>query len=269
MKKIALISLLSLFVSCKEEVKKEESTTEEIQITETEVKEVPEFTKGIEATHKKAEFLANDVISYDLMVNFGGKEYLAGKFTQTVDGTLIRMERADGEVVLYDGKEVYTNKADANLKGDRFDIFTWPYFVTLPYKLNDNGTIWSDFQDLPFYGENVATGKLTFEANIGDAPDDWYYIYKDAQNHLVGAAYIVSFGKGKEAAEKEPHAVKYTTFLETNGIPFATEWTYHMWTLETGFGDEIGKAKVANIVFSKKNEALFEKPENATLVPLK
>lgn len=198
-----------------------------------------------------------------------GKNYLNAKFSQTVDGTKIKMETTEGEIVIYDGNEVYTNNPNSNLSKMRFDIFTWSYFFTLPYKLNNNGTIWSDFQDLPFYGENVATGKLTFEANIGDAPDDWYYIYKDAQNYLVGAAYIVSFGKGKEAAEKEPHAVKYTTFLETNGIPFATEWTYHMWTLETGFGDEIGTAKVTNIEFSKKNEALFEKPENATLVPLK
>lgn len=272
MKKIIVslfyISLIS-FVSCKEESKKIEVPTEETQITEIETKETPEFTRGIEVTHKKVDFMSNDIISYDLVVQFGGKEYLAAKFTQTVSGAKIKMERTNGETVIYDGTEVHTNKADANLQSDRFDIFTWPYFVTVPYKLNDKGTIWSDFQDKPFYGETVATGKLSFEANVGDAPDDWYVVYKDAKDYLVGAAYIVSFGKGKEAAEKEPHAVKYTNFSEVNGIPFAKDWTYHMWTTETGYGDQIGEATLTNVTFSKANDMLFEKPKNATLVPLK
>ncbi|NHN26391.1 heat-shock protein Hsp90 [Flavobacterium jejuense] len=269
MKKIAFISLLSLFISCKEEAKKEEIKTEKTQVLETEVKDIPEFTKGIEVTHKKEAFLANEIISYNLVVKFGGQDYLDAKFTQTVNGTLIKMERANGETVVYDGKEVYTNKTDANLPKDRFDIFTWPYFATIPYKLNDEGTVWSDFQNKTFYGENLATGKLSFEANIGDAPDDWYVIYKDPKNYLVGAAYIVSFGKGKKAAEKEPHAVKYTNFSEVNEIPFAKNWTYHMWTTEKGFGDQIGEATLTNITFSKQNDSLFKKFEKATLVTLK
>lgn len=262
------ISLIS-FVSCKEEPKKEEVKQQQTENTENEAKEVPEFTKGIETTHKKTDFLNNEVVSYDLVVLFGGNEYLAAKFTQSVDGTRIKMERTNGEIVLYDGTEVYTNKSDANLPGDRFDIFTWPYFVTIPYKLNDDGTIWTEFQDKPFYGENIPTGKLSFEANIGDAPDDWYVVYKGAKNYLVGAAYIVSFGKGKEAAEKEPHAVKYTNFSKVDGIPYAKDWTFHMWTKETGFGDQIGEATVTNVTFLKADDTLFELPKNATLVPLK
>lgn len=272
MKKIIVslfyISLIS-FVSCKEESKKMEEPTEETQITAIETKEIPAFTKGIEITHKKADFLSYDIISYDLVVQFGGKEYLAAKFTQTTSGSKIKMERTNGETVIYDGTEVYTNKPDANLPSDRFDIFTWPYFVTFPYKLNDEGTIWSEFQDKPFYETTVATGKLSFEANTGDAPDDWYVVYKDDKDYFVGAAYIVSFGKGKEAAEKEPHAVKYSNFSTINGIPFATDWTYHMWTNESGFGDQIGEATLSNITFSKADDTLFEKPQNPIVVPLK
>ena len=257
------------FSSCQENTKKEEIKTEETQVTEQIVKETPEFTKGIETTHKKAAFMSNKVVSYDLVVQFGGKDYLAARFTQTVTGSKIKMERTNGEIVIFDGNNVFTNKTDANLQSDRFDIFTWPYFVTIPYKLNDNGTIWSDFQDKPFYDTKLHTGKLSFEANIGDAPDDWYVIYKDEHNYLVGAAYIVSFGKGKEVAEKEPHAVKYNHFSEVDGIPFATEWTYHMWTNETGFGEKIGNATLSNITFSKTTDNLFNRPKNAIVVPLK
>lgn len=257
------------FFSCQENPKKEDAKTAVTQATEEVVKEIPEFTKGIEVTHKKKAFMSNKIVSYDLVVQFGDKEYLAARFTQTVSGSKIKMERTNGEVVIYDGTEVYTNKTDANLPKDRFDIFTWPYFVTIPYKLNDEGTIWSDFQDKPFYDRTAHTGKLSFEANVGDAPDDWYVVYKDDSNYLVGAAYIVSFGKGKEAAEKEPHAVKYTNFSEVNGIPFAKDWTYHMWTNETGFGEQIGKANLTNITFSETDEMLFKLPKNPIVVPLK
>lgn len=272
MKKLILSFTLLLFfllLSCKENVKKEETTTEETQINKTEANEIPEFTEEIEATHKKSDFLAKEIISYDLVVKFGGKESLNAKYTQSVDGTLIKMERANGEIVIYNGKEVYTNKADTDLGKDRFDIFTWSYFVTIPYKLNDEGTIWSDFHDRPFYGETVPTGKLTFENNIGDAPDDWYVVYKNPKNYLVGTAYIVTFGKDKKASKIEPHAVKYTNFSEVDGIPFAKNWTYHLWTNENGFGDQIGEATLTNVTFSKSNDTLFKKPENATLVPLK
>ena len=263
-------TIISLFIfSCQENTKKEEVKTAVSQVSEEAIKENPEFTKGIEITHKKTAFMSHEVVSYDLVVQFGGKDYLAARFTQTVSGSKIKMERTNGEIVIYDGNAVFTNKQDANLPKDRFDIFTWPYFVTIPYKLNDEGTIWSDFQEKPFYNTSASTGKLSFEANIGDAPDDWYIVYKDDANYLVGAAYIVSFGKGKEAAEKEPHAVKYTNFSEVDGIPFAKDWTYHMWTNETGFGEKIGNATLSNITFSKTNDSLFSKSKNAIVVPLK
>ncbi len=260
------MSILLLF-SCQETPKKEGNKTEETAL-QNETKEIPEFTKGIEATHNKVAFQSKEMFSYDLVVHFGDSKYLSAHFTQTVDGSKIRMERENGELVIYDGTSVFTNQSEANLSKDRFDIFTWPYFVTLPFKLNDAGTIWSDFQNKPFEDSVIPTGKLTFEANTGDAPDDWYVIYKNQQNYLVGAAYIVSFGKGKEAAEKEPHAVKYTHFTEVEGIPFAKDWTYHLWTTENGFESQIGDATLTNIVFSNKNDSLFTKPKQAILVPL-
>lgn len=272
MKKIFLsftfVTILSL-ISCKEEVKKEETTLQETETIETPTKEVTPFTKDIETAHKKNDFLSKEAVSYTIVVKFGGQDYLDAKFTQSVDGTMIKMEKADGETIIYDGTEVYTNKADGDLGRARFDIFTWSYFFALPYKLNDNGTLWSDFTNKPFYGEEVPTGKLSFESNIGDAPDDWYVAYKNPNNnYLVGAAYIVSYGKGKEKAEEEPHAVKYNNFTEVEGIPFSTDWTYHMWTNETGFGDLIGEAKLSNITFSKLNTEVFKKPSGATIVPL-
>jgi len=103
------------------------------------------------------------------------------------------------------------------------------------------------------WGEAIFyTAKLTFEKGTGDAPDDWYIVYKNPKtNVLEGAAYIVSFGKGVEEAEKEPHAIKFNDFTIVEGIPLATNWTFHLWTDVDGYGGQIGEVKLKNIKFGK------------------
>jgi len=118
------------------------------------------------------------------------------------------------------------------------------------------------------WGEAIFyTAKLTFEKGTGDAPDDWYIVYKNPKtNVLEGAAYIVSFGKGVEEAEKEPHAIKFNDFTIVEGIPLATNWTFHLWTDVDGYGGQIGEVKLKNIKFLEDTEALFNRPENSKLI---
>ena len=250
------------FISCK----KESSVIKPIEVS------VPELTKKIEIAQKKNAFLSKEVISYSLNVKFQGQEYLNAKITQTVNGDKIKMEKASGETLLFDGKNVFTNKKNSDLNGARFDVFTCPYFFALPYKLNDNGTVWSQFEQKQINGKNAATGKLTFKPNTGDAPDDWYVIYKDAAtNYLVGVAYIVTFGGENLAeAEKHPSGLKYSEFKLIDGIPIATQWFWYDWDSKNGFHKEIhGEGTVSNISFSKFDAKLFEKSANAINVPLK
>ncbi len=224
------------------------------------------FTNSIEKAHKKQQFLSKKVLSYDIAVMFGGKNHLEAKVTQTVGGDKIKIEKSNGATILFDGNEVYaTGISKEKLGGARFDIFTWPYFTNLPYKLNDKGTVWSNFETKPFYKKTFNTGKLSFTAGTGDAPDDWYIIYQNPTTKIVeGAAYIVSFGKGKEAAEKEPHAVKFNEFKSVSNIPIPVSWTFHLWTDKEGYGTQVGDVSLKNVLFL--DEANFSKPENATKV---
>ena len=224
-----------------------------------------EFTTSIENKHKKDIFFSKKYISYDVAIVFGGKPYLEGNFTQETGGGKIKLTKKDGSIIVFDGIQVYGKGiADKNKGKARFNIFTWPYFLGAPYKLNDGGTKWSDFTNQKWNNESLETGKLSFEPETGDAPDDWYVIYKNKENILVGAAYIVSFGKGKEAAEKEPHAIKYNNFTDVSGIPFSTDWSFHLWNLEEGYTDLIGEVKLSNIKFL--NEADFTIPEGSNLI---
>ena len=208
------------------------------------------FTRSIESKHKKTAFLNKKYISYDINIQFGGKHYMKGTIVQETGGGKIKITKEDGSVIIFDGTNVYGKGISAKAKaGARFDIFTWSYFLGLPYKLNDSGTIWSNFEMNTWGGGKLDSGKLAFQSGTGDAPDDWYVIYKSKENVLEGAAYIVSFGKGKEAAEKEPHAIKYNNYKIVSGIPFSTNWTFHLWTLKKGYTNQIGEVNLSNITF--------------------
>lgn len=220
------------------------------------------FTSSIEKKHQKELFLSKKYISYNIDVKFGGGQHLLGKITQETGGGKIKIEKTTGAVIIFDGTNVYAKGVPTNaLVGARFDIFTWSYFLGLSYKLNDQGTIWSDFHKNKWGNDNLDTGKLSFSSGTGDAPDDWYVIYKNPKNDVLeGAAYIVSFGKGKEKAEKEPHAIKYNSYQTIENISIATNWTFHMWSLKEGYKEEIGNVQLSNILFTETAD--FTKSED-------
>lgn len=220
------------------------------------------FTNSIEKKHNKNLFLQKKYISYDIDIKFGGKDYMSGTIIQETGGGKIKIVKKDNSIILFDGKNVFGKGINPKAKsGARFDIFTWSYFLGLPYKLNDKGTIWSDFSDQKWGDNKLKSGKLAFESGTGDAPDDWYVIYKNEKNALAGAAYIVSFGKGKKEAEKEPHAIKYNNFVSVSGVLLATDWTFHMWSLKDGYTDIIGEVQLKNIQFLE--EADFSLPKGS------
>ena len=225
------------------------------------------FIKSVEAVHKKDFFKNKEAIQYDISIPFGGKQRLNATITQTTDSKKVKIENKNGSQVIYDGKEVFS-VTNSKLSGkERFDVFTWSYFLALPYKLNDEGVHVEKMEDKKWGLENYETSKLTFRSNIGDTPDDWYVLYKNPiTDVLEGAAYIVSCGKKIAKAEKDPHAIKYVDFVNVEGVPFATTWTFHNWNLEYGYTDVIGEAQVTNLKFVDIDEEAFKKTKATILV---
>lgn len=210
------------------------------------------FVSSVEKTHQKEAFLNKEAVTMNIDVKFGGQDYLKGTLTQTTGGGKIKIEKTDGSVIMFDGSKVYAKGiAEDKLAGARFDIFTWSYFLSLPYKLNDKGTKWSEAVSKKWGETFYNTAKLSFESGTGDAPDDWYVLYQNPETKVLeGAAYIVSYGKGKEAAEKEPHAIKYDGFKTVGVVPFATSWSFHMWNDKEGYGKQIGSVELSNVKFT-------------------
>lgn len=272
MKKIFYFFLFLSFISCKNVTEDKKNVTQvedKPQEVQAGASQDP-FTSAIEETHKKTAFLEKEAIQFDIDINFGGKDRLDATITMLTNSTKIRIDKKDGSSLVYDGNEVYLAPSSANSQGARFDMFTWTYFFALPYKLNDKGTVWTENKELQLGDSSYQTAKLSFEKNIGDAPDDWYVIYADKNtNRLYAAGYIVTFGNNDvQKAEADPHAIEYKDYIEVENIPFATQWIYYGWTVSEGFTDQIGDASLTNIKFVNPEKTFFEKPENASVISL-
>jgi hypothetical protein len=252
---IKLFASLLIIVSCK----KAPETTK--QIVEKPVENT--FSQKIEITHKKDAFLSKEAIQFDAAIEFGGNEIFNATITITTTSDLAKITYKNGDEIYINKENIFVSPSLKDNKGVRFHAYTWGYFFLFPYKLSDQGTKWNYNFKTKETKTDFDVAKLTFEANIGDAPDDWYIVYSDKKTHLLEhAAYIVTAGKTKEAAEKDPHAIKYEDYKMVDGIPFATNWGYYGWSLEKGLSDKIGNAKITNIHFVKGFRKDFSVPKN-------
>lgn len=285
MKTVISILLICLFISCKKEKKTEVITNPQPTIEEFDNNDVPAsdsasdsvgsieglFVKTIENAHQKDNFLNQGSVKFDINLNFGGKERLDATIMMLTNSSKVLIAKKNGDQLLFDGENSYISPKNAQQKGARFDMFTWSYFFGLPYKLDDPGTKWAMEQDrtLKKDGVEYATAKLTFGENVGDAPDDWYLVYRDPATQLIkSAVYIVTFGSDGDIskAEADPHAIVYEDYKNINNIPIATSWKFYDWSEDKGLGKQLGEATLSNISFSKTGSEVFEVPDNAKII---
>jgi hypothetical protein len=251
---ITLFVSVLLIVSCQ---KKPAATK---QVEEKKVEKT--FSEKIEIAHKKAKFLKHEAIQFDAEIEFGGNVIFDANISISTTSDLAKITYKNGDEIYVNKENVFVSPSLKDNKGVRFHAYTWSYFFLYPYKLNDNGTKWSDFK-IKDLNNNFNTAKLSFEANIGDAPDDWYVVYANKTTNLLDhVAYIVTLGKTKEQAEADPHAIKYLNFKEIDGIPFATKWDFYEWNIDTDITNKIGSSKITNIQFVSDFKNNFTIPEN-------
>ena len=260
MKKIATTLLLAALIvtGCKSNEEKE-ATTADTAVADSTATEKNIFATTVENAHQKEKFAANEAVQFDIQIIFGGKERMNATFTTLTNSTQSVIEYKDGSKIVINNDKVAYSPTIANEDAVRFDAYTWNYFFLFPYKLNDPGTIWTAYDNKESDAADYLTEKLTFESGTGDAPDDWYVVYANKKTNLLEkAAYIVTLMGGKEAAEKNPHAIKYVDYKEVDGVPFATKWIFAGWAEGTGLSDQLGEATLSNIHFVKVNADTFK-----------
>jgi len=229
-----------------------------------------QFANSIAEAHGQSAWTDQTALSADITIRFGGNVVLQGVMTFDTPVGQSRIETADGSVMVFDGKQAYVSPEDAPVPTGkaRFHLLTWPYFVAAPFKLADPGTAMTDAGTMPLNSEaSHPTGKLTFDPDTGDTPDDWYYVYKDQESHrLAGLAYIVTYGTALEDAEAEPHLATYDAYTTVGGVALPTRLSFWNWQPDTGaVGEAIGVVELNNYRFLAPDEQTFTQPEGARI----
>jgi hypothetical protein len=268
MKRILIASLISIgFAACQSNTN--ESNVEEKSTEVKEVKDTTTFFYSIEKAHNAEKWYTQEVFKANFNLVFGGKVRFDGVMYTTPNGGKTRLEANDGRVMIFDGQNAYISPDSSSYQKTRFDVLTWPYFLTAPYKLSDPGTNIEKQGNRKLADVAFDAAKLTFGENIGDAPDDWYILYKDkSTNLLAGMAYIVSYGKDVEKANEDPHCITYENFVDFNGIQMATTWNFWTWNEAGKLNKLLGTASLSYFESVNMASDLFTKSENSRLAPL-
>lgn len=226
--------------------------------------ESPKLVRQIQQSHNTMAFFDHEAVQFNLNLQFDEALALQAKVSMTTNSSQITFQNKNGQTLYFQNNQFYKTPAIDDYPKARFDVLTWAYFLTLPFKLNDAGTQWSEFTTKALGETNYDTGKLEFSANTGDAPDDWYIVYADQNTHLLkAAAYIVTYSKSQEQAEENPHAIVYKRYFSLNQVPFSSQWEFYNWSAEKGiYGKPIGKATISNVKFIAKSHPVFQKPKH-------
>ncbi|MBS9462017.1 hypothetical protein KIM67_06315 [Flagellimonas sp. 389] len=148
----------------------------------------------------------------------------------------------------------------------RFWALTPYFFMAQPFVLDGKGV---NLELLPQKKHNDSVQdvvKVTFDAGTGDAPDDYYVLYFDAQTHkLTVIRYIVSypgyFEKGKHLPEKFMTLHGEQT---VEGISFPKTYKTHWLKEDETAGEHITNITLSNTEFKPNLESdYFNVPNEA------
>ena len=213
MKKILLLLVIVISVSCKNELKKEVSFEVQKEIFPAELGKIFKTHGGIDAW-RKAETMS----------------FNKGEEIHTVDlhsrKTVINTPKYS---LGFDGEAVWLDEVEKGIyKGNpTFYYNLYFYFYAMPFVLADTGIIYKKVNDLVFEGIKYPGYKISYKANIGASPDDNYKVYYNAKTYqMEWLAYTVSFKSNK--SNDDFHIIKYNKWENTNGFALPTEiiW-YH------------------------------------------
>lgn len=229
------------------------------------------FVEPIEAAHGAASWRAQESATAHFKLDIPGKHLMEGTLTTAPDGARTRIETTDGTVIVSTGSSVHVSPASEAHPKMRFHALTWSYFLAAPFKLADSGSHIEELGTAEFEGRTHDLARMTFSAGVGDAPDDWYVLYRDAESGRLSAmAYIVTFGKpAGSVTEADASAIVYRDFQDVDGVAVPMHWDFYKWSPELGpHGERVGQFTLSDFRFASTDKDTFSAPEGSAAVGL-
>lgn len=168
------------------------------------------------------------------------------------------------------GTQAWSTKLPETFQGNpRFWSLTPYYFVGMPFVLADPGVKLTQEADAELDGVNCSVVRVTFDAGVGDAPDDYYVVYFDKETHVLkGLRYIVTYrGFFKDGGHSPEKLMKYTDHKTFGGLVIATRYPTYKWDPAIAkVGDKVTDIALSGFTFvSDSASNFFDAPEGAQI----
>lgn len=188
-----------------------------------------------------------------------------GNETHTIDlkSRKVRIE-TDKFALGFDGEKVWLDQDSTYFAPQkaRFYHNLMFYFYAMPFVLGDEGISYADEKPLEFEGVSYPGTRISFGANVGDAPDDEYIIYSDPKtNEMAWLAYTVTYGK--DGKSDRFSYIKYNQWKDVNGVKLPSKMDWYK--VENGVPTEMlsGRSFIKpTATATVLDAAIFDKPES-------
>jgi hypothetical protein len=264
MKKIArVLLLLVLITACKNDTKTESTVIEAVKSEDITTSIYPEsITKVFDAHGGIDNWNKMQTLSFT-MEKPNGKEV-----TTTNLKTRAELIDTPAYTMGYDGNNLWVSEKDENeYKGNaKFYKGLMMYFYAMPFIVGDDGIIYEEAEPLVFEGKTYPGILISYEAGIGESPDDQYIVYYDADSgQMEWLAYTVTFGK--DGKSKNFKFIRYDNWQTINGLvlPKSISWYKYEANVPTELRNTV---EFTDVVLSKEvpDSSIFVKSENAKLI---
>lgn len=171
----------------------------------------------------------------------------------------------------FDGKEVWVSPERVAFPGNsaRFYHNLYFYFYAMPFIAADPGINYEEMPNDSLNGEAYDAVKISYNAGVGDAPDDEYILYFDQASHqMKWLLYTVTYFSGEKSTRYR--AINYSKWQDLNGLLLPEVMTGYKFA-----NDTIGEKRYDRVFNNAKisttpvDQSIFEMPAQAEIDSLK
>ncbi|NHF61176.1 hypothetical protein FK220_017620 [Flavobacteriaceae bacterium TP-CH-4] len=263
MKKILMLMVLGIFVSCKEAPKEvPPAVVSGKPDTKAAKNAYPEALERVFEAHGGLEnWKKKRTLVYDLPKPTGIETHTTDLYSRkdriTIDDVMMGFDGKD--VWLLDGKEAYG--------GDPIFYHNLMfYFYAMPFVLADDGINYAETEPLQFEGVSYPGIRITYDTGVGTSPKDEYYIHYHPQNYqMTWLGYTVTYRTGEKSDNVK--WIRYSDWMEVEDLVLPKTLTWHAYE-----GRDIKEAKNSytfeevSLSEAALPDSFYAVPENAKVV---
>ncbi|WP_396638248.1 hypothetical protein [Maribacter sp. R77961] len=261
MKKLVILVLFTVSLSCKEQVKPQEKLEQQKEQIVVSNDFPEELEKIFDAHGGFAIWRKQKTLVFDLPKP-------KARETHTID-LISRKDKVTtaNYSMGFDGEGVWLLDADKTYKGDPIFYHNLMfYFYAMPFVLADDGINYAATENLEYEGVSYPGIRISYDNGIGVSSKDEYYLHYHPETFkMQWLGYTVTYRSGEVSDNVK--WIRYSDWMDVNGLllPKAITWyNYEGSTIK----EEKSTVTFENMTLSdtKKEVGFYQKPEAASFV---